>query len=639
MPDDLDKNKHETQPGGGPDPLGIIGWEVAGKYKIRAYIGGGGFGEVYEGYNKNLSEQRLVFKFFKRVQSRDKFAKEAKILCMLDHPNISRVMDYLPEEGAVVVSFIDGDDGSVILKNSGALDADRFLKVARAMTSAVAFAHEKRIAHRDIKPGNIMFDKSGHVYLIDFGIAKEMGGDATKTAYVALTPLFAAPERQSGDQNYNPFLSDIYEMGVTLFNFATNDLPYRNPANPNYREWGGMASKNLSPDMRRILMKATHPDPKQRYKTARDMADDVKSLKQVYGGKKKKSILSYLAVIVVVLAVAAFLGRGQISSLFRQLTARQVEAEKSEQLKNEIEEILDDGSEGDAAGADSAGLEETITTAEQPETETTEEETKAVSDETEAEKTPPPEVKKEDTTPVKPEEEIKPPAQEKEIVVKEEPVVEEPVDEKPVEEESQEVVAVPDKKPEEEKIIEEPPPPSEFTMTFDVRPEGASLIFLNGREGVVDSIYTVKPGGYKVAVVHPEYPIFEKNVAVTDGDKKVFFDLGAEMPSIDSVSLQISLNPPSDEHIIELSFNGRRHTLLEFPVWNMMKPGGEWLLEAGIFSIAKDESKNAKIDSLVVYPYGGGNHAVIRGDRGRIRLGSKAGGPAETVPLLIFWSE
>jgi len=232
---------------------------------MKSYIGGGGFGEVYEGYNKNLPEQKLVFKFFKRVQSRDKFAKEAKILCMLDHPNISRVIDYLPDEGAVVVSFIDGKDGSSILKSTGALDEARFLKVARAMTDAIAFAHDKRIAHRDIKPGNIMFDKSGHVYLIDFGIAKEMGGDATKTAYVALTPLFAAPERQAGDQDYNPFLSDIYEMGVTLFNFATNDLPYRNPANPNIREWGGMASEKLSPEVRRILMKATHPNPKERY--------------------------------------------------------------------------------------------------------------------------------------------------------------------------------------------------------------------------------------------------------------------------------------------------------------------------------------------------------------------------------------
>ena len=237
------------------DPLGVIGWVIGGKYKIRSYIGGGGFGEVYSGYNVNLVEQKLVVKFFKKVQARDKFDKEAKVLCLLDHPNICRVIDYLPEEGALVVAFIDGRDGKEILKESGALSSDMLLRVARTMTSALAYAHSKKIAHRDIKPDNIIIDKNDHVYLIDFGIAKVMREDATKTAYQALTPMFAAPERQAGDANYNPFLSDIYETGVTLFNFATNEMPYRNPANPDITEWGGPKAKNLSPQMIHLLKK------------------------------------------------------------------------------------------------------------------------------------------------------------------------------------------------------------------------------------------------------------------------------------------------------------------------------------------------------------------------------------------------
>ncbi len=291
---------------GGNDPLGILGWLIGGKYKIRAYIGGGGFGEVYDGYNVNLPEQRLVIKFFKRVQSRDKFAKEAKILCLLDHPNILRIIDYLPDEGALVVPFIDGKDGGHILRESGPLPEKLFLRLARAMTDALSYAHEKKIAHRDLKPGNMLIDKNEHFYLIDFGIAKEMGGSATKTAYVALTPLFAAPERQSGDRDYNPFLSDIYEMGVTLFNFATNEMPYRNPGNPNPGEWGGMATKSMSPQLRRILRKATHPDPTQRFQTAAELAKEFRNLEQAYGGGKSKSKFLAIAAVVVVLAVAAF---------------------------------------------------------------------------------------------------------------------------------------------------------------------------------------------------------------------------------------------------------------------------------------------------------------------------------------------
>ncbi len=217
-----------------------------------------------------------------------------------------RVVDYLPDEGALVVPYIDGKDGGKILRQSGPLPEKLFLRMARAMTDALAYAHEKKIAHRDLKPGNILIDKNEHFYLIDFGIAKEMGGSATKTAYVALTPLFAAPERQSGDQDYNPFLSDIYEMGVTLFNFSTNEMPYRNPSNPNPNEWGGSAVKNMSPQLRRILRKATHPDPTQRYQNASQMAEDFRNLDQAYGGAKGKPKFLAIAAVIVVLAVAVF---------------------------------------------------------------------------------------------------------------------------------------------------------------------------------------------------------------------------------------------------------------------------------------------------------------------------------------------
>ncbi|UCD62551.1 MAG: protein kinase [Candidatus Zixiibacteriota bacterium] len=297
------------------DPLGIIGWEIGGKYKIRGYIGGGGFGEVYDAYNLNLVEQRLVIKFFKRVQERARFDREARILCMLDHPNISRVIDFLPDEGALVVQYIDGRDGSTILREVGALDADLFINVARSVTDAISYAHDKKIAHRDIKPANVLIDRNRHVYLIDFGIAKEVGGDRTKTGYQALTPMFAAPERQTGESSYNPFLSDVYEMGITLFNFATNSMPYRNPVSPSLEEWGGIHSRRLSPQLRYILKKATHPDPTQRYQTAGEMASDLRDLKEVFVEPKKKiSRVLLAALVVVVVAAGVYLGRGLVGS-------------------------------------------------------------------------------------------------------------------------------------------------------------------------------------------------------------------------------------------------------------------------------------------------------------------------------------
>jgi len=138
------------------DPQTLIGWEVADKYKILRHLGGGGFGEVYEAFNVNLIVQRVVVKFLKQVRSRDRFEKEAKILCQLDHPNICRIIDFLPDESALVMQFIDGRDFDVILEETGPPTEEIILKVARSVCAATAYAHTRRIAHRDIKPKNIM---------------------------------------------------------------------------------------------------------------------------------------------------------------------------------------------------------------------------------------------------------------------------------------------------------------------------------------------------------------------------------------------------------------------------------------------------------------------------------------------------
>ena len=337
--DNLDSEK--TQDDGSGDPLGIIGWVIGSKYKIRAYIGGGGFGEVYEGFNVNLPDQRLVIKFFKRVQSRDKFVKEAKILCLLDHVNILRIIDFLPEEGALIVPFIDGIDGAGMLKRSGPLKEELYLKVARTMTDALAYTHEHKIAHRDIKPGNILIDKNENTYLIDFGIAKEIKDSATKTAYVALTPMFAAPERQGGEQDYNPFISDIYEMGVTLFNFATNEMPYRMPSNPNIQEWGGPSIKGLSPQLRRILKKATHPDPGERYQSAALLAAELKKLEHVYVHKSKSRVFTIAAIIIVILG-AAFVAKKMTSGPSQENTSPGVSVIRRGQDQGQAKQGVED---------------------------------------------------------------------------------------------------------------------------------------------------------------------------------------------------------------------------------------------------------------------------------------------------------
>jgi len=366
--DDQTQRWSDSQERPQADPLGIIGWEIGGKYKIRSYIGGGGFGEVYDAYNLNLIEQRLVIKFFKRVQARDRFDREARILCMLDHPNISRVIDFLPDEGALVVQYIDGKDAAKMLRESGPFQADLFLKVARAVTEAIAYAHEKKVAHRDIKPANILIDKNGHVYLIDFGIAKEIGGDATKTGYQALTPMFAAPERQSGLSSYNPFLSDIYEMGITLFNFCTNSMPYRNPVSPDLQEWGGQASEPLAPQLRYILRKATHPDPSARYQSASEMAEEFRNLQEVYVKRKKRTGLMVAFLVIAAIATGAYLSRDYWQDMFVGTDTTEVPAIVEQPVTEQPAEQTEQGEPGQVGGEEVTQpvAQESVTTQVQP---------------------------------------------------------------------------------------------------------------------------------------------------------------------------------------------------------------------------------------------------------------------------------
>ncbi len=592
MPEEFDTHRLDSpEDTPAPDPLGIIGWVIGGKYKIGAYIGGGGFGEVYSACNVNLTEQRLIIKFFKRVQAREKFAKEAKILCLLDHPNICRVIDFLPDDGAVVVAFIDGRDGAKVLKESGPLAPDLFKKVALALTDAMTYAHEKKIAHRDIKPGNLIIDKNEHVYLIDFGIAKEIGGDATKTGYQTLTPMFAAPERQAGDRDYNPFISDVYETGITLFNFITGSLPYRNPINPNYAEWGGTAAEKLSPDLRRILMKATHPDPRKRYQTMAELSQEFKTLPQVFGGRRRRSSIAYIVAAVVVIA-AAVAGwqytKGpseQAQTSQKPLQSTPVEVQKPETTK--------------PAPPTGSG---------------------AVKPQTAAPTIPP----KTDTAKLN-------------AVVKPYP----PATQATGQQTKPETQIKTETKPVEQPPVKEvPPPPAMAAGTIEVTPRENAFVMMDGSSITPGKTFEVKPGTHSVIVTHPDFPVYRSSPALRSGEgNAVTVNLGQVYASTNKVEFQVALSPPTDRYMLELSFNGRKKTMTKFPAFGIQQLAGEWNLVARVVSADRNSPVTARVDSCVAYPYGDGPRAVLKGDRGTMKLLGNPGETITTCPLVIYWSE
>jgi serine/threonine protein kinase len=611
MPDNNDTTPEDnTQPQPAYDPLGIIDWVIGGKYRIKGHLGGGGFGEVYEGFNENLPEQRVVIKFFKRVQAREKFAKEAKILCMLDHNNINRVIDFLPDEGAVVVSYIDGQDCSVILKKSGALPEHLFMKVARGITSAVAYAHAKKIAHRDIKPGNIIVDKNENVYLIDFGIAKEMGTDATKTAYTALTPMFAAPERQAGDKDYNPFISDIYEMGVTLFNMATNSLPYRNPTNPLFAEWGGVAARRLSPELTRILKKATHPDPSKRYTSAASMAEDMRKLDTAFGRKRKKTLLPYVALLVVVVAVAAYLQKDFLLNLFAQSPSTEETSYETNQVTTpgETDQTQPDESIDQAGSEISPG--DAATDAENVANQSQESEPPM---QTETQSDQPPE-----SAQLAEDKQSTPPVQQEEVIPEPEPAKEE-------------IASIEPKKT--------PPPPPKSEILLTVTPQDITSLTVDGTQRQPGQRFDLDPGRYVVVAVHPDYPVYRGNIDAPQGPVDINLDFAQLSGTIDTIGLQVALIPPTDNYILELTRNGRLKVIINFPYLGLQQLTGEWYFKSNLKGIGPAAGKAGQVDSCVIYPFTPDLRNAVYGAAGTLRVAAPQGQATKSGRLLIYWSE
>lgn len=562
----LRSHESPSEPTRTEDPLGVIGRTIGGKYEIKEHLGAGGFGEVYEAVNVNLRDQRLVVKFFKRIQAREKFDKEARILCKLDHPNISRVVDYLPEDSAIVIHRIDGQDAETQLWESGPLPSDRLLTVARTMVEAIAYAHSQGIAHRDLKPSNILIDRNGHVYLIDFGIAKEIGGTATKTGRVALTPNFAAPERHAGIHSYNPFLSDIYELGVTLFNLATRSLPYHNPASPALSEWRTNAGQKLAPAFRRILKKAMDPDPASRYGSAQEMAVDLAKIKEAYVTPPRKAlVIAGTAVVLIATALVArdrFLGSKDASSLFPDEQAElsapaAIGASKLRPLGPYTAAVA-------GSPADSVVPEESL-----------------------KQEAPPP------------------------LPEKRSPAV------------STQPAAP-------KKQASAQPPAAQPVMarqTVHILPSAAHVqVSLDGRTQSPGEPFHLKAGDYRLTVIHPDFPLFTQPLLIEAGkEAAVTYNLGAAFAGHAEARLQLAVVPPTETHLLTLTLNGREHNFSVFPVLDFALFSGSWQVEAEVAPLNGTPNQLPVVDSCLYYAGGSRTPVSIRGGSGLLELAGGRG--------------
>ncbi len=249
--------------------------------EIIELLGQGGMGAVYKARQKHL-DRLIALKVIppeaaKEPAFAERFAREARALARLNHPNIVTVYDFGQSDGVyfLLMEFVDGLNLRQTMK-SGNLSPQEALAIVPHICEALQFAHDQGIVHRDIKPENVLLDKTGRVKIADFGLAKLLTHSPqdftlTHSMQVMGTPRYMAPEQIEKPTEVD-HRADIYSLGVMFYEMLTGELPMGRFAPP---------SQRVQIDIRidEIVLRSLEREPARRYQHASDVKTELETVK------------------------------------------------------------------------------------------------------------------------------------------------------------------------------------------------------------------------------------------------------------------------------------------------------------------------------------------------------------------------
>jgi serine/threonine-protein kinase len=255
--------------------------QTFGKYKILAPLGSGGFGSVYLAEDTWIKKKVALKVPHKQNLDFSEMLKEPRLLASMSHPNIVTVLTAEKQDKTffIVMEYVNGRTLEDIILREGALDLTRALDYTCQICNAVDHAHRAGVLHRDLRPGNMLVSDKGLLKVTDFGTSRFLEIAAHGTTVIG-SPPYMAPEQFHGKA---VFASDVYSVGVTMYQMLTGQLPYDTPAPADIeRLMRGelvtsprLKNSKIPKAISDIILKALQPELTARYQRAGELLSDT----------------------------------------------------------------------------------------------------------------------------------------------------------------------------------------------------------------------------------------------------------------------------------------------------------------------------------------------------------------------------